>query len=279
MSDTGAVRLPCTLFRSQRRMDDYFADDMRCGDLSEQILKAQYALKNVSETIDPWSGERLRYPFGNYAFARPATIKERINYQDVANQLFDEMRQHSWLVSFFGHRELFLRMVNHMQHGNGMPFSDSTLNFAYEQQIRNDRSEKSTFKVINDNFREFIDWKRKILPPDKINEIRILLNESYLPRFDRWIDRINGLGISVHAIHATCITLKSLQIEDENYTVILNYKAQDHFGLDDNDIMTQPYHNMPLFRIWFTLQRWNKMAYKPFMVNMNATIKVMGRRK
>ncbi|WP_034945273.1 DUF3289 family protein [Erwinia oleae] len=279
MSDTGAVRLPCTLFRSQRRMDDYFADDMRCGDLSEQILKAQYALKNVSETIDPWSGERLRYPFGNYAFARPATIKERINYQEVANQLFDEMRQHSWLVSFFGHRELFLRMVNPMQHGNGMPFSDSTLNFAYEQQIRNDRSEKSTFKVINDNLREFIDWERKILPPDKINEIRMLLNESYLPRFDRWIDRINGLGISVHAIHATCITLKSLQIEDENYTVILNYKAQDHFGLDDNDIMTQPYHNMPLFRIWFTLQRWNKMAYKPFMVNMNATIKVMGRRK
>ncbi|WP_052118379.1 DUF3289 family protein [Erwinia oleae] len=100
MSDTGAVRLPCTLFRSQKRMDDYFADDMRCGDLSEQILKAQYALKNVSETIDPWSGERLRYPFGNYAFSRPATIKERINYQEVANQLFDEMRQHSWLVSF-----------------------------------------------------------------------------------------------------------------------------------------------------------------------------------
>ncbi|WP_034949115.1 DUF3289 family protein [Erwinia oleae] len=278
MSDTGAVRLPCTLFRSQRRMDDYFADDMRCGDLSEQILKAQYALKNVSETIDPWSGERLRYPFGNYAFSRPTTIKERINYQEVANQLFDEMRQHSWLVSFFGHRELFLRMVNHMQHSNGMPFSDSTLNFAYEQQIKNDRREKSTLMLIKKRLQEQFAFHQEAFTKDSLDTIISSLRESFLPKFDRWYDRINGLGISIHDIHATSITLTSLQIKGDNYTAKLHYKAQDHFGLDDRDIMTQPYHNMPLFRIWFILQRWNKMAYKPFMVNMEAIIEVNGKR-
>ncbi|WP_034949119.1 DUF3289 family protein, partial [Erwinia oleae] len=240
----------------------------------EQILKAQYALKNVSETIDPWSGERLRYPFGNYAFSRPATIKERINYQEVANQLFDEMRQHSWLVSFFGHRELFLRMVNHMQHGNGMPFSDSTLNFAYEQQIRNDRSRGSTLVLIKEGLRQYIDWDNACFSSFCLEQINNALYKSTLPRFDRWMDRVNGLGISVHDIHATWITLKSIDIKEKNYTVVVHYKAQDHFGLDDRDIMKQPYHNMPLFRIWFVLQRWDKMGFKPFLVDMETTIKI-----
>ncbi|WP_261430850.1 DUF3289 family protein, partial [Serratia quinivorans] len=30
-----ALEFPCTIFKTQKRMDDYRAEDMRCGDLSE----------------------------------------------------------------------------------------------------------------------------------------------------------------------------------------------------------------------------------------------------
>ncbi|WP_255212464.1 DUF3289 family protein, partial [Serratia plymuthica] len=29
-----ALEFPCTIFKTQKRMDDYGAEDMRCGDLS-----------------------------------------------------------------------------------------------------------------------------------------------------------------------------------------------------------------------------------------------------
>ncbi|MBS0910336.1 DUF3289 family protein [Tatumella sp. JGM118] len=34
-----ALQLPCTLFRTQKRMDDYSASDMRCGELTETQLR------------------------------------------------------------------------------------------------------------------------------------------------------------------------------------------------------------------------------------------------
>ena len=34
-----ALRFPCTIFKTQDRMDDYSAEDMRYGDLTESQLK------------------------------------------------------------------------------------------------------------------------------------------------------------------------------------------------------------------------------------------------
>ncbi len=167
-------------------------------------------------------------------------------------------------------------MVNHMQHGNGMPFSDSTLNFAYEQQIRNDRTDESALIKIKNTLSKSINFNDKNIDMDGISDIGRSIKQSVLPQFDRWRDRINGLGISVHGIHATTITLRSLNVSEGAYVALIHFQGQDHFGLDDRDIMSQPYHNMPLFRVWFILQRWQKMAFKPFMVNMEATIEISG---
>ncbi|WP_032484803.1 DUF3289 family protein, partial [Yersinia pestis] len=37
-----ALYFPCTVFKTQKRMDDYGADDMRCGDLSATQLKTDF---------------------------------------------------------------------------------------------------------------------------------------------------------------------------------------------------------------------------------------------
>lgn len=270
------LQLPNVLFTTQHRFDDGYADDMHCGDLSEKVLRQHYLLGSVSESFDPWTGEKRRYPFGTHALARPAIIKERVNYQDVSRLLFDEMRKHSRVASFFGHRALFLRLVNHLQNGNGRPFSDSLLNFAYANLIRNDRSKRSSLRQIKRGLIKSIDWDNSYHPDNTKSIMDKFIHNSYLPKFDRWIDIVNGLGISIHDVHATKITLMSLRISGDKFAAKVHFKGQDHFGLDDRDMMNPRYHNMPIFRIWFLLQRWEKMGFKPFMVNMEATSEIHG---
>lgn len=66
-----------------------------------------------------------------------------------------------------------------------------------------------------------------------------LINAIYLgklPEFDRVQDSFNGLGISVHDTWATEICIKSLQISETGYRAVINYKVQDHFGFDNEDL-------------------------------------------
>ncbi|WP_336983152.1 MULTISPECIES: DUF3289 family protein [unclassified Cedecea] len=43
-----ALQFPCTIFKTQKKMDDYTASDMKCGDLSDIILRARFHLLDVS---------------------------------------------------------------------------------------------------------------------------------------------------------------------------------------------------------------------------------------
>ncbi|MCR1565502.1 DUF3289 family protein, partial [Mixta sp.] len=51
---------------------------------------------------------------------------------------------------------------------------------------------------------------------------------------------------------------------------------QDHFGLDDNDIMKNKFRQFRFFRIWFVLQRHEKYGFKPFFNNLSATVSLSG---
>lgn len=84
------------------------------------------------------------------------------------------------------------------------------------------------------------------------------------------------MGLTVHDTWATQITLKSLQIDDDSYRAIVYCKVQDHFGLDNADILNIKFKHLLFFRIWFVLQRYDKFGFKPFMTNMEATIEITG---
>ena len=61
-----ALRFPCTIFRTQNRMDDYSAEDMRYDDLSASQLKNDFHLPDVSIRVDPYTltdkGKAIRQP-------------------------------------------------------------------------------------------------------------------------------------------------------------------------------------------------------------------------
>ncbi|WP_456311091.1 DUF3289 family protein [Serratia proteamaculans] len=270
-----ATALPYLLFETMNRMDEYSADDMRYGDLSESHLKNDFNLRLVSARVDPYTGERMtasRYDLNHWT-SQPLSVKARTDI------LFDEFRELSRIFSFVGpYRGLIEKLITHMQTGNGKVFSSHLLDSAYKEQIVNDSSRDSSLLKIKKTLSKFINWEVGYY--DSKNKIWFSKNMAnmILPKFNKWVDRVNSLTISVHDVWATTITLKSLVIKGDNYSATIHYRAQDHFGLDSKDILNPVYRQFRIFRIWFLLQHHEKYSFKPFITEMNATITITGNR-
>lgn len=275
-----ALSFPCTLFKTQKSMDDNNAEDMRCGDLSESQLKRHYHLVDVSARVNPYTLSKVS------AFTQPQSMfqgtrpeGDKVTRQQCAAILFDEFRQLSRAFSLYGpYKSLIESMISHMQSGEGKAFSSIYLDVALKEQIERDVTKNSTLLLLKETFSTNIDWENKIYPSEKKGLLSDTIMGGRLPKFDRFIDNFNGMGISVHDTWATHITLKSLKINNDSYRAVVHYKVQDHFGLDGNDILNIKYRQLRFFRIWFVLQRYNKLAFKPFMTNMEASVVITGGR-
>lgn len=251
---TQAIRLPALLFTTQRKMDDYDAADMRYGDISQQRLQQHYKLSDISLLVNPFT-----YP------DRAAS----------ARVLFNEFRFLSGTFSFFGdYKSIIRKMITHMQVADGAKFTDKLLDDA----LATHSSMKSSLDNIKDAIVSNTLWDRGYYPRANFQQLEEAIKGSTLPRFNKWLDCINGLTISVHDTWATHITLNSLEFNGDRYKACLHYRVQDHFGLDDNDITHWLYSQMRIFRIWFTLQRWNGYRYKPFITEMNVNVTLEGSR-
>ena len=274
-----ALRFPCTVFRTQNRMDDYGAEDMRYGDLSESQLKNEFHLLDVSTRIDPYTLTEItpfRQPHSRFYGSRGAG--EKHSRDECANILFDEMRHLSQAFAVYGpYKDLIEEMISHMQHGDGAPFSSDYLNSALRMQIMNDESsENSTRLRLQEVLSGYITLNKGYYPAEKAEELKKTLSKSKLPKFDRFQDNINGMGITVHDTWATHITIKSVHVNGGHYRAAVSYKIQDHFGLDAHDILNAKFNLFRFFRIWFVLQRYHRFGFKPFITHMNATIAING---
>lgn len=276
-----ALQFPCTIFKTQKWMNDYGARDMRYGDLSESQLKSQYRLDYISDQVDPWTLTRRS------SMDRPQSMfccnlrgqGEKITRQQCAAVLFDEFRSLSRKFSLYGtYSHLIEKMITHMQHGNGTPFLDISLDRALKEQILNDKTENSTFLRIKEVIKNYINWETNIYPIEMKDELRKTISGGKLPKFDRFQDNYNGMGITVHDTWATHIMIKSLNIDNDRYRAVVHYKVQDHFGLDSDDILKTKFSQLHFFRIWFVLQRYNQFGFKPYMTNMEATVEITGGR-
>ncbi|WP_241622386.1 DUF3289 family protein [Rosenbergiella australiborealis] len=276
-----ALQFPYTLFQTRNRMDDYGAKDMRCGDLTEAQLTSHYGLVDVSTRANPYTFTKIT-PFNQpqSMFYGSRGEGEKITRQQCVAMLFDEFRDLSRLFSVYGpYRHLIEKMITHMQYGNGKPFRDMLLNSALEAHILNDKTENSTLSKIKNALIENIDWVNKYYPEKETDELRKAILSGKLPKFDRFQDNFNGMGITVHDTWATHITLKSLHIDNDRYRAVVNYKVQDHFGLDSDDILKIKFRQFHFFRIWFVLQRYNQFGFKPFMTDIDAIVEIIGDRK
>jgi len=275
-----ALQFPCTIFATQKRMDDYSASDMLCGDLSESQLKTQFHLVDVSTRANPYSLTKIT------PFSQPQSMfygsrgeGEKISRQQCAEILFDEFRHLSHSFSLYGpYKYLIKKMISHMQNGEGAPFSSMCLDSALKEHIVNDRTENNTLAKIQRALTEKIDWAAHIYPEDEKDVLRNAILDGKLPKFDRYQDTINGMGITVHDTWATQIIVKSLNVSNDSYRAVIQYKIQDHFGLDVDDITKAKFSIFRFFRIWFLLQRYDLFSFKPFITNMEATIQISGER-
>ena len=120
---------------------------------------------------------------------------------------FDELRAASRYFSFTGvYQGLIVKLFNHMQYNNGTDFQDVQMDLAYKRLILSDKSENSTLiriKSVLDTF----DFNSYQLNKDAFT---LQLSQSRLPKYVRWEDCINGMGVSVHEVNSTEISIDSL---------------------------------------------------------------------
>ncbi len=276
-----ALRFPCAIFKTQKRMDDYRACDMHYGDLSERQLKTQYRLVDVSTRANPYRLTKIT-PFSQPQSMFHGSRGEgaKITRQRCAAILFNEFRDLSRAFSIYGpYKPLIQQMITHMQIANGAPFRHMLLDRALREHIVKDKSDNSTLLRVDKALNKNIDWNNKNYPLEMKGEITKLILDGKLPKFDRFQDNFNGMGITVHDTWATHIIIKSLQIDNERYRALVYYKVQDHFGLDSEDILRFKFNQFRFFRIWFVLQRYSEFGFRPFMVDMEATVEVTGSRR
>jgi len=248
------IGLPTRLFATKKKMDDYKAADMRCGDLTQYYLQEYYQLNDISKNINP--------------FTHP-------NRDESARILFDEFRLLSDSFSFVGpYKTLIRSLIDHMQTDTGETFTDKLMNEALAEHS----SMADSLNKINKAMIKLIDWDEEIYPRKNFFGLEDAVMKSVLPKFNKKADRFNGLTISIHDTWSTQITLESLEIAGDRYKAKLHYRIQDHFGLDDADIKDWLYKQFRIFRIWFTLQRWEGYGFKPFITEMNATMTIEGGR-
>ncbi|QGY30868.1 DUF3289 family protein [Pantoea cypripedii] len=272
---------PLNIYATRNIFNDYGADDMRYGDMTEQRLKNEFHLIQISNRVDPYSMTRLstfNNPQSRFAGVYNHRPGPKLSPQECARLLFEEMQVTSLPFAFVGpQRTLINKMLDHFMQSSGAPFRHMLLDIAYQERILNDTSANSTRKAIIQVIDENIDYKNGGFPQHRLGEFKSLINTKILPKFDSLImDNFNGLGITVHDVHATKIDIMELVIKGRSWHARVRYTGQDHFGIDVNDIRKQKFRQFQLFRIWFILQRYQKFGFRPFLTNMEATIDMKG---
>lgn len=275
-----SMNLPCEIFSTFHRFGKYYIDDMQYGDMDDWNFQ-QLGLVDISAQVDPFRCLQFD-PISSFNvhtldFAHQKLQGRQISRQQCADIMFDEMKELSTQFVRGQYAPLIDRLIDHFHYGNGQPWTDELLNRAYAEVVSSVGTNDVLVK-IQEAISESLYLKRQAsLGYDFFTKLNASIKQkSRLPKFNRFVDRFNGLGISVHDIYAQKISLVRLQRDAMSWDGLLFFKGQDHFGLGKEDITNTLYKNFRFFRIWFFLQRHRDYAYKPFMTNFSAHIRING---
>lgn len=257
ISAVAPLSLPARIYTTQHLMDDMSVPDMRYKDIPEDALRNFYGLTDISTRCNPF------------------TMADR---KKSAAILFDEFRGLSDMASFYGpYQGLMRQMIDHMQGNSGATFRHPLLDRAMSERI--DMTEQTeTLANIKQILADNIDWASEAYPLHLKGELTDAIRRTVLPKFNHWTDRVNGLGITMHDTWATHIALQSLTVRGNSFSAQVHFRIQDHFGLDDADVLSPVYRQFRMFRIWFLLQHWVEYGYRPFITEMNVTKTIEGSR-
>ncbi|MER0126463.1 DUF3289 family protein [Franconibacter daqui] len=271
---------PLTIYQTRRGFNDVGADDMRYGDISQEQLIKRFRLTAVSNVVDPYTLTRLtpfNTPQSRFAGVYGNRNGGQLSVHECARLLFEELQATSLPFAFYGpYRQLINQMLTHLYRSTGAPWRDARLDLAYRNQILRDNSKNSTRIAIKQVIDIYIDYQQKGYPGDKVFAFAEAIRDKILPKFDSFIDKINGMGVCVHDVHATQIKVLSLKVEEKRWRAKILFQGQDHIGLGIEDIQKRKFMQLQFFRIWFILQRFNRFGFRPFLTNMEAVIDLEG---
>ncbi|MDU4401219.1 MAG: DUF3289 family protein [Citrobacter koseri] len=199
-----------------------------------------------------------------------------ISRQHCADILFDEMKELSAQFAKGLYSPIIGELIDHFHYGNGQPWFGELLNRAYEEVIRGVGTNDMLMKIRDEINKQLHSKRDARLDDFFFVRLKSEMQDSKLPKFNRYIDRVNGLGVSVHDIYTQQIKLVRFQRYAMSWEGLLSFKGQDHFGLGKEDITNTLYKNFRFFRIWFFLQRHRDYAYRPFLTNLNAHAHIKG---
>ncbi|HCM1915619.1 TPA: DUF3289 family protein [Salmonella enterica subsp. salamae serovar 28:r:e,n,z15] len=275
-----SILLPYEIFSTFHRFDNYYIDDMQYGDLNDSDFQS-LGVVDISSKVDPFRCllfDMLHsFSVSSLGVGYPLPQGTPISRQQCADIMFDEMKELSTQFASGRYAPLIGKLIDHFHYGNGQPWTGELLNRAYTEVVSGIGTNDVLVKIqgaINDRLNS---KQQVIMDYGFIIELNsVIKRDSRLPKFNRFVDRFNGLGISVHDIYAQKISLVRLQRYAMSWEGLLSFKGQDHFGLGKEDITNTLYKNFRFFRIWFFLQRHRDYAYKPFMTNFSAQIRING---
>lgn len=273
------MSLPYEIFSTSRRFENYYIDDMQCGDLSDWDFE-MLGVMDISARVDPFRCLQfdMMTTFNSQAldFVHQQPQGRPISRQHCADILFDEMKELSAQFAKGLYSPIIGELIDHFHYGNGQPWFGELLNRAYEEVIRGVGTNDMLMKIRDEINKQLHSKRDARLDDFFFVRLKSEMQDSKLPKFNRYIDRVNGLGVSVHDIYTQQIKLVRFQRYAMSWEGLLSFKGQDHFGLGKEDITNTLYKNFRFFRIWFFLQRHRDYAYRPFLTNLNAHAHIKG---
>lgn len=158
---------------------------------------------------------------------------------------------HSWGIAVYSWQWLIIYRTPGV-------FTSKDLDLVAKEQIENDKSVNSIYLEIKRVLGKNIGFDAGGYPESHRSELTRAIESKVLPKFDRNLDKVNGLGLTVHDMYATQVTMTSLNVSKNAYEANVHYRMQDHFGLDSNDITHWLYSHWDAFKICFVLQHYEK---------------------
>lgn len=200
---------------------------MQYGDLNDSDFQS-LGVVDISSNVDPFRcllfDTLHSFSVSSLGVGYPPPQGTPISRQQCADIMFDEMKELSTQFASGQYAPLIGKLIDHFHYGNGQPWTGELLNRAYTEVVSG----------VGTN--------------DFIIELNsVIKRDSRLPKFNRFVDRFNGLGISVHDIYAQKISLVRLQRYAMSWDGLLFFKGQDHFGLGKEDITNALYKNFRFF--------------------------------
>ncbi len=265
---------PEVIYHTRNQMNDTTADDMQYGDLSLQSFLRQEHPKPYNSTVTPSTsyvvdpqGKRHKLDFD---------FKESHLQKDPAEH-FAVMKEGVQFWTFLkGLEHVIVGLVDHFQANTGGTYNHPDLTQALKTHGNTANFHQNVVQAVTG----YLTQNNGSIVNDFRAEVTKVVNrDANLPAFNDLYDYFGGTTLAVHGIYALQVQLIKLEVKQRQFRGLVEYKVQDHFGLDIGDVTENHIYTktLKLFRSWFYLQRYSGYGFKPFITEMVFELPIEGK--